>query len=122
MTVDWRARVLQRPEYIPRLDLVVEGPNGELAAFCVCWIAPTGHGNSPVGQVEPLGVHPEYQKMGLGRAVLLEGVRRMQSHGATTMIVETDDFRDAAVGLYQAAEVGVRQKILVHRFDIGDRE
>ncbi len=75
-----------------------------------------------MGQIEPLGVHPDYQKLGLGRAVLLEGLRRLQSRGSVSMIVETDDYRDAAVALYQAAGFEVTHKILIYRKDVADVE
>ena len=118
MTIDWRTQTLQRPEYVADLDLVVEGPDGQLVAFCVCWTAATDHGTALTGQIEPLGVHPDFQKLGLGRAVLLEDVRRMQDRGVAQMIVETDDYRDAAVALYQAAGFEVTQKIIIYRKDV----
>jgi ribosomal protein S18 acetylase RimI-like enzyme len=122
MTVAWRARTLRRPEYVPELDLVVEAPDGQLVAFCVCWIVAPGHGNGLASQIEPLGVHPDYQHGGLGHAVLLEGLRRLQNRGVAAMIVETDDYRDAAVALYQAAGFEVAHKILIHRKDAANRE
>jgi len=117
MTAAWRARTLQQPEYRPDLDLVVVAPDGRLAAFCLCWLAPRRPAGHPVGQVEPLGVHPDFRRQGLGRAVLLEGLRRLQAHGAATLTVETDDYRDAAFGLYQAAGFEVAHRIVMWRKD-----
>lgn len=117
MTIAWRARTLARPEYVPELDLVVEAPDGRLAAFCICWITLPDRGQGVTGQIEPLGVHPDFRQLGLGRAVLLEGVRRLQQRGVATIIVETDDFRDAAVALYTSAGFAVTEKILIYRND-----
>ncbi len=119
MTVEWRARTLQQPEYAPELDLVVEAPNGQPAAFCICWASAGGPRSAAAGQIEPLGVHPDYQHMGLGRAVLFEGVRRLQRRGVASMIVETDDYRDAAVVLYRSAGFEIAHKILIYRYDVG---
>src|SRR5574341_791742 len=68
MTVDWRNRTLQRPEYIPDLDLVAVAPNGQLAAFCICWLAKEASGNIS-GQIEPLGVTAAYRRLALGQAI-----------------------------------------------------
>lgn len=120
MTVAWRARTLERPEYLPDLDLVVEAPAGRLAAFCVGWISTSGHGDALIGQIEPLGVHPDYRQLGLGRAVLLEALRRLGRRGVATIVVETDDFRDAAVTLYTSTGFSVAEKILIYRKDVVD--
>ena len=114
MTLEWRNRTLQRSEYIPELDLVVVAPNGQLAAFCICWLAenPKGHCR---GQVEPLGVHPEYRRLGLGQAILSEGLKRLQSRGAKQIHVQTDHYRDAAFKLYESSGFRVIKNILMYR-------
>jgi mycothiol synthase len=117
MTAHWRARTLLAPEYIPDLDLVVVAPDGRLVAFCVCWFAPQGPDGQPTGQVEPMGVHPDFQRHGLGRTVLREGLRRLVAHGATQLIVQTDDYRDAARALYESVGFRVAHKILLYRKD-----
>jgi len=121
MTTAWRARTLERPEYIPDLDLVIVAPGGRLAAFCVGWLDRRGPDGRVLGQVEPLGVLPDFQGQGLGRAVLLEGLRRMQAHGATLLTVETDTYRDAAFSLYQSAGFRVAHDIWVYRRDFTAR-
>jgi ribosomal protein S18 acetylase RimI-like enzyme len=108
---------LQAPEYIPALDLVVTAPDGWLAAFCIGWLDRQGLGGRPSGQIEPLGVHPDFRRRGLGRAVLLEGLRRLVAHGAEQLLVETDDYRDAAYALYESASFRVAHKILLYRKD-----
>jgi mycothiol synthase len=98
MTVEWRQRTLQAADYRPELDVVAVAPDGQLVAFCVGWLHPDGS----QAQVEPLGVHPDFQKLGLGRAVLLEGLRRMQASGATTALVNTSNGNDPARHLYES--------------------
>ena len=118
MTVQWRNRTLERPEYIPELDLVAVGPNGQLAAFCVCWLATDGKGEVS-GQIEPLGVDEDFRKSGLGRAILLDGLRRLRAKGAKRIYVQTESHRNAAFRLYESAGFRVIQNILMYRKDYG---
>lgn len=102
MTVEWRARTFQMSHYVADLDLVAVAPDGRLAAFCIGWALPD-HSET---QVEPLGVHPDFQHLGLGRALALESLRRMQMLGARLAHVETYSVNDPARGLYES--VGFR--------------
>ncbi len=117
MTLDWRRRILACPEYLPDLDLVIEAPDGRLAAFCLAWFDPHGYAGRPCGQIEPLGVHPHFHRRGLGRAILLEAERRLYARGAQTLYVLTDNFRNAAYALYQAGGFRRLQDVLVYRKD-----
>ena len=121
MTVAWRERMLRRPEYQADLDLVVVAPDGHLAAFCVCWLD-TRLPEGPGGQVEPLGVHEGFRYLGLGQAILSEGLRRLLLRGARMVYVETDRHRNAALRLYE--EVGFRpmHEVLVYRKDYEAQE
>jgi mycothiol synthase len=121
MTVEWRKRTLRRPEYIPDLDLVAVAPDGRLAAFCVCWLNKNPEENRS-GQVEPLGVHKDFRRLGLGRAIVSEGVRQLQFHGAHRVYVETDNYRNAALELYESVGFRVIQDVLVYRKDYDDTQ
>jgi ribosomal protein S18 acetylase RimI-like enzyme len=98
MTVEWRAQTLRMSQYLPDLDLVAVTPEGRLAGFLVGWLDAARH----LAQIEPMGAHPDFRGMGLARAVLLEGLRRFQTHGATEAIVETESGRSPALHAYQA--------------------
>jgi ribosomal protein S18 acetylase RimI-like enzyme len=115
MTVGWRAATLRHPAYQADLDLVGVAPDGELAAFCVCWVNTNGEGTS--GQIEPLGVKEVYRGSGLGSAILAEGIRRLIQHGATRIFVETDRNRNAAFQLYDSSGFRVNREVLVFRKD-----
>jgi len=116
MTTEWRQHTLQRPEYIPDLDLVAVAPNGQLAAFCICWLAKDSIGNVS-GQIEPLGVHADFRKLGLGKAILAEGLQQLTAKGAQKIYVQTDNFRNAAFHLYESAGFHVTHDILMYRKD-----
>jgi ribosomal protein S18 acetylase RimI-like enzyme len=119
MTVEWRMSTLRRPEYQTDLDLVVVSPDGRLAAFCICWIDRISEEN-PNGQIEPLGVHEDFRQLGLGRAILSEGLRRLRLCGADKVYVETDKYRNAALELYKSMGFRPMRDVLVYRKDYDD--
>jgi ribosomal protein S18 acetylase RimI-like enzyme len=70
------ARVRSMPGYRPDLDLVVATPEGQFASYCIVWLA------GGVGEFEPVGTRTAFRRQGLGRAVMLEGMRRLKALGA----------------------------------------
>lgn len=117
MTTTWRERTLQHPAYQPELDLVIEDPAGQLAAFCIGWFSPGGIDGQPSGQIEPMGVRADLRGLGLGRIILGETVRRLYAKGADHVVVETDNYRDAAFALYESVGFRIRENVLVYRKD-----
>lgn len=67
-----------RPNVDLSLKIAVLAPNGDYAAYCGMW----ADAASPDALVEPVATDPAYRKMGLGKAAVLEGVRRCASRGA----------------------------------------
>jgi ribosomal protein S18 acetylase RimI-like enzyme len=94
------ARVMQSLAFDIDHELLVVAPNGELAAFCICWIDLV----SRSGLFEPVGCAPAYRRRGLTRALIVEGMRRMKAEGALTAIVRhaPADKNPAASALYAA--------------------
>jgi ribosomal protein S18 acetylase RimI-like enzyme len=92
-------RFMRSPAYIPEMDIVAEASDGRIKAFCIAWLDPANH----VGLFEPVGVHPAFQRRGLGTAVVQEGLRRMQAHGMDTAIVCSLWDNPASYGLYKSA-------------------
>jgi mycothiol synthase len=85
------------PGYRRDLDLVITDPTGAFAAFALVW-----HDRvNGTGTFEPVGVDPDHQRKGLGRAVMFEGMRRLQALGAKIAYVTTDT-AEGANGLYQS--------------------
>jgi len=117
MTVEWRRRTLAQPAYRPDLDLVAVAPDGKLVGFCVSWLSPEPD-DILAGQIEPLGVHPEYRGIGLGKALLAAGLAGMLRYGAETIYVETDKHRDAALDLYLSAGFRIDRDVRVYRKDV----
>lgn len=80
---EWYLDIQRCPLYRRDLDLVVVAPNGELASFCDIWYDDT----SRSAIIEPVATYGPYQRRGLARAVMLEGMRRVQRLGATVIFV-----------------------------------
>ena len=94
MTADWRLRILRAEWYRPDLDLVLALPTGELVAFCLGW--QTGD----QGQIEPMGVHPDFRRQGFGRVILRSCLRQMQRRGVVRAHIEHDGAGGPAAQLY----------------------
>jgi ribosomal protein S18 acetylase RimI-like enzyme len=121
MTEPWRERTLAAPEYRPELDLVAVAPDARLAGFAVCWFADVGLDGRRSGQFEPVGVHPDFQGQGLGRALMAEGLRRLRAAGAEAVSVETDHQRGAALRLYTSVGFVVAEDVRVYRKELYGR-
>ena len=52
-------RLTTLPHYRFEDDLVVEAPDGSLAAFAMAWWDPA----AKVGEFEPVGTHPDHQRL-----------------------------------------------------------
>lgn len=81
-----RRRMFDTPKARRDLKIVVEAPDGNFAAFCGMFYETTGG----FGYVEPVATVPEYRRMGLGKAAVLEGIRRCAALGATCAYVGND--------------------------------
>jgi len=81
-----RRRMFDTPKARRDLKIAVAVPNGEFAAFCGMFYEPTHR----FAYVEPVATDPAYRRLGLGRAAVLEGIRRCASLGATVAYVGSD--------------------------------
>jgi GNAT superfamily N-acetyltransferase len=77
------ARLRQCSLYDPNLDLAVEASNGDMAAYGLFWFDPV----TSVGLVEPMRTEDQYQRLGLARALLAEGLHRLAARGARRLKV-----------------------------------
>jgi ribosomal protein S18 acetylase RimI-like enzyme len=93
----WYRNIQSAPLYRRDLDIVAIDPQGAIAAFCTVWYDDATRS----GYFEPVATVPEHQRRGLGRAVLNEGLRRLQRMGGLVAMV--GGYSAAANGLYAAA-------------------
>ncbi len=105
MTVEERRAMMSGPHYQPELDLVAVTPAGRLAGFCVCGISVEENALSGrnQGYTDPIGVHPDFQKKGLARALLLTGLRLLQERGIEYATLGTSGENGAMQAAAQSA-------------------
>lgn len=85
--VEYRTFVTRSPSFRHDLNLVAVAPDGSFAAHAGF----TLDGANRHGIIEPVCTHPDHRQRGLGRALILEGLRRLRDLGAATCDVETGD-------------------------------
>jgi len=81
-----RRRKLSAPNFRRDLTIVAVAPCGDYVSFCGMWM----DYDNRVCYVEPVATDPEYRRMGLGTAVVLEGIRRCKAEGASIAYVGSD--------------------------------
>lgn len=107
MTPEYRLAMMQTPGYDPALDLLVVDPIGRLAAFCVCTLDPNSEGRE--GFTDPIGTHPAFRGKGFARALLLEGMHRLQARGVQTVHLDTTADNPAMLAAARSAGYGVEK-------------
>jgi mycothiol synthase len=96
LTADYE-RLMHSDGYEPFLDLVAVDGSDEVAAFCSAWLDRTNR----VGLFEPVGTCTRYRRMGLARALMSEGLRRLKQLGATSAVVRVRNENAAAIACYE---------------------
>ena len=89
-------RLRQCSLYDPTLDLAVEDADGRVAGYALFWFDHT----TLVGLLEPMRVEDEYQRRGLARMLLTNGLDRLARKGVRRLKVgfETDAARNLYLG------------------------
>jgi ribosomal protein S18 acetylase RimI-like enzyme len=105
---------MRSPVYDHYLDLVALATNGEIGAFCIVWTDPVNR----TGLFEPVGTHPDFQRKGLGRAIMLEGLRCMRERGMEQAIVSTFEDNEAAIKLYESVGFRVVKRLGTYEKDV----
>lgn len=107
MTADYYRQFMRAPLYDPALDTVIVGPDGRLAAFAMVWVDDT----TGIGSFEPVGTRAEWQRRGLGRAAMQEGLRRMAIRGMHTAQVLTHSDNASNLAFYQSCGFQITHQI-----------
>jgi GNAT superfamily N-acetyltransferase len=75
--------VRQMASYRGDLHVLVEAPDGTMAASTIMWLDEANQ----TAEFEPVGTHPGYRRLGLGTAMLRHGMQLARRAGATHMTV-----------------------------------
>lgn len=99
------------PGYTRGRDWIVTAPDGRVASFCVAW----PDSASRIGQIDPVGTHPEFQRKGLGKAVMIAGLRDLQSARMRIARICVQAGNAAALGLYEGLGFRRMEKLLAYQ-------
>ena len=89
----------QAPSFEPELDLILLSPQGEIASFGSVWF----DGALKLAEFEPVGTLPEFRKMGLGKALIVEACNRLRVFGCEKVTVMSWSESIGANRLYERA-------------------
>lgn len=106
----YREEVMRKPGYDPARELVVEAPDGRIAAFTVIWLDERNR----TGHFEPVGTHRDFQRRGHARAVMRHGLHLMHAAGMTLATVNHNAENVAALKLYES--LGFAKRHETHGF------
>jgi len=81
--IEGRRISLSSPNQDMNLKIAVVSPQGSFVSYCGMWYDK----KTDYALVEPVATDPEYRKMGLGKAAVLEGVKRCGKLGAKRAFV-----------------------------------
>jgi len=76
--IQGRYEGMQAPNFRKDLTIVIVAPDGEFVSYSGMWIVPANR----VAYLEPVATDPDYRRMGLGKAAVLESIRRAAALGA----------------------------------------
>lgn len=96
ITAEMFRRIRQSSLYNGDMHLVVALPDGRAAAECICWVDRV----NGIGIFEPVRTHDQYQRRGLGRALMTEGLQRMTVCGVRLAKVSYAATNESAAALY----------------------
>jgi ribosomal protein S18 acetylase RimI-like enzyme len=91
-------RLMSMPAYRMDLDVVAVAPDGRFASCTNVWLDDV----NGVGLFEPVGTDPDFRRMGLGRAVITEGLKRLRDLGADRALVLSWNKNEASTKLYES--------------------
>lgn len=101
--------VKSAPQFRADLVTVALAPDGTVASYCIGWLDE----RSRTLEIEPLGTHRDYRRVGLAHAVVKEVQRRAWANGAQhVMVWNNPDTNPAAYGLYTGADMVPRRTLV----------
>lgn len=97
-----------RPNVDLSLKVAVVSPEGDFVSYCGMWYDPAvGY-----GVIEPVATDPDHRRKGLGKAAVLEGIRRVGALGAKTALVGSSQQFYYSIGMRPYATASIWKKQL----------
>ncbi|HPL53937.1 MAG TPA: GNAT family N-acetyltransferase [Bacillota bacterium] len=91
-----RKHILSGPHLNPKLNIVVISPDGQYASYCGAWYDTA----TSYALIEPVATDPNYRMKGLGKAAVLESIKRCCLLGAKKAYVGSDQQFYYQIGFY----------------------
>lgn len=91
-------RLRETSLYRADLDLVIDDPHGEVAAYGLFWFDPV----TATGVVEPMGTEDGHRRRGLARHVLTTGIELLAAAGAERISIGWEPDNPASGPLYRS--------------------
>lgn len=88
-------REMNRPHVDLNLKIAVVAPNGNFVSYCGMWYDQ----RAGFAVIEPVATDPDYRRMGMGKAAVLEGIKRVGELGAKIAIVGSSQQFYYSIGL-----------------------
>jgi len=92
--IEGRRKMQSADNFRKDLNVVVAAPDGNFAAYAGTWYDPANR----IAYVEPVATDPDFRRRGLGKAAVLEGIRRCGELGAAVAYVGSDQEFYQAMG------------------------
>ena len=96
--IGMRKQMLSSPMVVPELVVAVKAPDGNYVSHCGTWYRPGDF----YCYIEPVVTDPDYRLMGLGKAAVLEAIRRCGLLGAKIAVVGSSQQFYFNIGFYPA--------------------
>jgi GNAT superfamily N-acetyltransferase len=101
--------VRNTPTFRPDLVTIVLADNGTVASCCIGWMDQ----RSATLEIEPLGTHRDFRRLGLAHAVVKEVQHRAWANGAKhVMVWNNPDTNPKAFGLYTGANMSPNRTLI----------
>jgi len=108
------------PSFQPEDNLLAIDAKDGMAGFCLLDPQAAGAAGPTLARIDDLGVRPAYRGQGIGRALLLAGMKRLGDRGATSVGLFVDAASPyPAVHLYESLGFVTQDRVTIFRKEIG---
>jgi mycothiol synthase len=107
----YRDEVMSKPGYDAEREMVLVAPDGRFAAFLIYWLDEL----NKIGLFEPVGTHSDFQRKGLGRALMNHTLCIMREHGMQNALVGHTTDNPASTHLYKSVGFKLHHQIYEYK-------